>query len=67
MLFARSVCEDQEVIVKILERALERGIFDRDLYDSYGIITPADVQQEYLKICRESKRKQVFLLKSTAW
>ncbi len=63
MLFARSACKDQEVIVKILERALERGIFDRGLYDAYGIITSAEVQQEYLKICRQNKRKQVFLSK----
>jgi len=63
MLFARSACEDKEVIVKILERALERGIFDRGLYDAYGIITSAEVQQEYLRICRQSKRKQVLLVK----
>ncbi len=63
MLFARSACEDQEVIVKILERALERGIFDQELYDAYGIITSAEVQQEYLRICRQSKRRQVNLVK----
>jgi len=50
MLFARCACEDQEVIVKILERALERGIFDKGLYDTYGIITSAEVQQEYLAL-----------------
>ena len=63
MLFARSACEDKEVILKILERSLERGIFDKDLYDAYGIITSAEVQQEYLRICRQSKRKQVILVK----
>ncbi len=63
MLFSRSACEDQEVIVKILERALERGIFDRELYDAYGIITSIEIQQEYLRICRQSKRKQVLLIK----
>ncbi len=63
MLFARSACEDKEVVSKIVERALERGIFDRQLYDRHGIITSAEVQQEYLRICRQSKRKQVSLVK----
>ncbi len=63
MLFARSTCEDKETIVKIIERALERAIFDKGLYETYGIITSAEVQQEYLRICRQSKRKQVSMVK----
>ena len=63
MLFARSACEENELITKILECALERGIFDRILYETHGIITSAGIQQEYLRICRQSKRKQITLVK----
>jgi hypothetical protein len=63
MLFARSVCEEKELIAKILERAMERGIFERILYENYNIITSVGIQQEYLRICRQSKRKQITLVK----
>jgi len=62
MLFARSACEGKELIAKILERALERGIFDKNLYETYNIITSAGIQQEYLRICRQSKRKQITIV-----
>jgi hypothetical protein len=63
MLFARSACEEKELIAKILERAMERGIFERILYETYNIITSVGIQQEYLRICRQSKRKQITLVK----
>ncbi len=63
MLFARSACEEKELVTKILEVAMERGIFDQSLYEAYGIITSAAIQQEYLRICRQSKRKQVIMIK----
>ncbi len=63
MLFARSACEEKDLIEMILEQALERGIFDRELFEKYGIITAAGIQQEYLRICRQSKRKQIVMVK----
>jgi hypothetical protein len=63
VLFARSACEKIELITKILERALERGIFDRTLFETHNIITSSTIQQEYLRICRQSKRKQIPLIK----
>ena len=39
------------------------GYLRHDLYYAYNIITSAEVQQEYLRICRQSKRKQALLVK----
>lgn len=62
MLFAHSICEEKEVIETILTRAMERNIFNSELFETHSIITAANIQHEYLRICKQSKRKQVVMI-----
>jgi hypothetical protein len=62
MLFAHGICEEKELIETILTRAMERTIFNRELFETHGIITSANIQHEYLRICKQSKRKQVVMI-----
>jgi hypothetical protein len=42
----------------IVANLLERGFFDRDKYERYGILTSKGIQSRYVKICDQSKRKK---------
>ncbi len=43
----------------VLIKCLERNIFNKDLYEQYGILTSSGIQKQYLKVCKDSRRKSV--------
>lgn len=47
------------VVSEILSEAIKRGIFDKQLYDKFGILTSQGIQQRYLEMT--SRRKRVDL------
>lgn len=62
LLFARKCGVGVNVVSEIVKSALKRGIFDKDKFEHYGILTSAGIQNRYLtakksndtsKICRE--------------
>lgn len=46
-------------VSEIIEAALKRGIFDRGLYDKYGILTSAGIQKRYLKASARKARVEL--------
>ena len=57
MRFSRIVCEGYTLVSEIVSAAIRRGIFDNDLYEKYGVLTSAEIQEKYFKAV--SRRKQV--------
>ncbi len=59
LMFARKNSIDTEKVSKIVKVSLERGIFDKGLYEQYSILTSAKVQEIYIEAT--ARRKEVFL------
>ena len=60
LLFSRRVGLDGgNAVSEIVSAAIERGIFDRDLYERYNVLTSSGIQRRYLEAV--SRRKKVTL------
>lgn len=57
MLFSRKIGEGYTFVSEIVSAAIKRGIFDKDLYEKYQILTSEGVQKRYFSAV--SRRKQV--------
>ena len=55
-LFAKEICIDLNNLKRLVGAAVERGIFDKDLYDKYEILTSKGVQERFFK-CAERRKK----------
>lgn len=47
----------------VLIKCLDRNIFNRELFDQFGILTSSGIQKQYLKVCKDSRRKSVQFIK----
>lgn len=56
-LFAKSIGLGGNVVLEIVKAAINRGIFDRTLYEKYQILTSEGIQKRYFSIV--SRRKNV--------
>ena len=64
MLFATKYINTEKTRVNaVLIQCFERNIFNKELYDSYGILTSRGIQKQYLKVCKDSRRKIVQFIK----
>ncbi len=62
LLFARRIGADHvQSVSAVITAAIEKGLFDRSLYEKYRILTSAGIQHRYLLAV--SRRKQVMLQK----
>lgn len=54
-------CDDIEIkrLKEVVECCLEVGLFNRDIYDKYGILTSAEIQKRYMGIVHQCKRKGI--------
>lgn len=60
LLFSRRLGrEGGDIVQEIVSAAVERGIFDRKLYEQYGILTSKGIQRRYLEAA--SRRRKVSL------
>jgi hypothetical protein len=67
LLFARNCCYSNDfekggnAVSEIVSAAIKRGIFDKELYEKYGILTSAGIQKRYFEAC--ARRKEVTVKK----
>lgn len=47
LLFARDYSAGIDVVKEVVSACIRRGIFDRDMFDRYGILTSKDIQERY--------------------
>ena len=59
MLFSRYMNEKSSFVKKVIDRCLERNIFSLEKYEQYKILTSRGIQKQYLKICKEARRKEI--------
>ena len=61
MLFADENRTDVELVNNVLNEAIERGIFNKNLFDKYQVLTSKGIQERYKKIVE--RRKGVVVVK----
>lgn len=54
LLFAKKNTVDKTRLSEIVNAALDRGVFDKDMFNRYGILTSADIQSRYSVAKRNS-------------
>lgn len=47
LLFARDYSAGIDVVKEVVSACIRRGIFDRDMFERYGILTSKDIQERY--------------------
>lgn len=57
LLFSRKIGEGCSAVSEIVSASIKRGIFDKDLYEKYGILTSRGIQERYFSAV--SRRDQV--------
>jgi DNA replication protein DnaD len=50
-------------INSVLMRSFDRKIFNKELYDKFGILTSRGIQKQFLRVCKTSRRKSVPFIK----
>jgi hypothetical protein len=63
MLFSRYLNEEKTAINDVINRCFDREIFDRKMYEKRGILTSRGIQKQYLKVCKDSRRTKVAMIK----
>lgn len=61
LLFSKNINEGSELVSEIVRASIRRGIFSKELYDKYQILTSAGIQKRYLKAA--GRRQSVTLKK----
>ncbi|HHV74298.1 MAG TPA: DUF4373 domain-containing protein, partial [Thermoanaerobacterium sp.] len=61
LLFSKKVNVDINQVNDIINACLKWGLFDKDLYDKYKILTSKGIQRRYLEAV--SRRKQIVIIK----
>lgn len=59
LVFSREIGVGANVVSEILQSAFKRGIFDRDLFDKYSILTSDGIQKRYFEAVK--RRKQILV------
>ena len=57
LLFSNNVNEGRSFVSEIVRASVKRGLFDKDLYERYGVLTSSGIQTQYLKAV--SRRTQI--------
>ena len=57
LLFARKINSDLTTVNKVVNVGLNRGLFNKNLFNSYKILTSKGIQSRYTKICSDANRK----------
>ncbi|WP_374165244.1 DUF4373 domain-containing protein [Arcticibacter sp. MXS-1] len=63
-LFAREIGLEAEIIQQVLDSCMQPGIgiFSKDLYEQYGILTSHGIQKRWLRIVKDARRRDVDIL-----
>lgn len=59
MLFSRKINSEETLVSAVVNSCLSRGIFSREIYEKYEILTSKAIQKRYLTACKQTKRASV--------
>lgn len=61
LLFGKQSMAGGNVVSEIVNRCVERGLFNQDKFDSYGILTSRGIQERYFEAVKRRKGVEVYL------
>lgn len=61
LLFAKKINVSIKSINVYINSAIQRGIFDKNIYEKYSVLTSRGIQKRYLEACK--RRKQIEIMK----
>lgn len=62
LLFSRKACgllEGDNVVSEVIKAAIKRGIFDKDMFHEYGILTSVGIQKRYFEAAKRRNEIEV--------
>ena len=59
LLFAKRIGLGGSVVSEIVEASIKRGIFDKDLFDKYHVLTSEGIQKRYFEAVSRRKKVEV--------
>lgn len=59
LLFARRLCVDEVFVQSVVSAAIKRGIFDRNMLDTFGILTSAEIQYFFFNAAKRRKDLEI--------
>lgn len=57
LLFSRKIGEGAGVVSQVIEASVKRGMFDKDIYEKYHVLTSRGIQKRYFEVV--SRRKNI--------
>ena len=63
LLFARKINSEITLINSVINSCFNRSIFNKTLFDKYGILTSSGIQKRFLTVCKSSKRTNISFIK----
>jgi hypothetical protein len=59
LLFAKKINTDKDKISSVINACLHRNLFNKLIYEQYGVLTSSGIQKRYITACTSSKRKNI--------
>lgn len=59
LLFAKKINTELTTVNSVITVALKREIFNKEMYENYGILTSKGIQRRFFEICKQLKRKGI--------
>lgn len=59
LLFSSSINQDKELVFKIVNEAIKREIFNKKIYNKYGVLTSSGIQKRYVEGTRKRKYSEI--------
>lgn len=63
LLFSKRINAEFNVINAVINSCFKRNIFNKNLFDRYKILTSSEIQDKYIIICTQLRRKQILMVK----
>lgn len=59
LLFSKKINSEKTLVSSVINTCLHRNLFNKKMYDAYGILTSKGIQERYFLVCKSSKRKAI--------
>ena len=60
LLFSHNIGEGEGVVSEIIEASIKRGIFDREIFDKYGVLTSREIQETFFEATKRRKNQKIY-------
>jgi DnaD/phage-associated family protein len=60
---SKHINAEKTLVNTVITRCIDRNIFSKELFINFSVLTSRGIQKQYLKVCKESRRKAVRFVK----